>query len=219
MRVFAATVLALATLGIGAGLLWSALAPRAPYQVTRAGLVLADPSTQALIAADGWYAVITGGLGLACGAVGWFAGRRWMVGVLAGLGVGGVAGAALTYWVGSTFTIGAVTVEAAAAPGVKVVPGALELTANGVSVAWPLLAVGLFGLLEGMHGYQDSPLRRPLAGAGPLPGAPSSPDRSPGGDVRPNGNTDGGGGADEGGHTDRRGHTDEGGGAGPARDG
>ncbi|GAA1752195.1 hypothetical protein [Nonomuraea bangladeshensis] len=169
VRAFAVTVLALATLGIGAGLLWSAVSPRAPYQVTERGLVLADLSTQALIAADGWYAVITGGLGLLCGAAGWFAGRRWMLGVLAGLGVGGSAGAALTYWVGSTFTIGAVTVEAAAVPGVKIVPGALALTANGVAVAWPLLAVGLFGLLEGMHGYRESPLRQPY-GEGPLSG-------------------------------------------------
>ncbi|MEV4285111.1 hypothetical protein AB0K40_06370 [Nonomuraea bangladeshensis] len=174
VRAFAVTVLALATLGIGAGLLWSAVSPRAPYQVTERGLVLADLSTQALIAADGWYAVITGGLGLLCGAAGWFAGRRWMLGVLAGLGVGGSAGAALTYWVGSTFTIGAVTVEAAAVPGVKIVPGALALTANGVAVAWPLLAVGLFGLLEGMHGYRESPLRQPY-GEGPLSGPTGVP--------------------------------------------
>ncbi|MFI7704856.1 hypothetical protein [Nonomuraea sp. NPDC049480] len=161
VRAFAVTVLALATLGITAGLLWSGVSPRAPYQVTEQGTVLADPSTQALIAADGWFAVITGGLGLLCGGVAWFAGRRWMLPVLLGLCAGGILGALLTFWVGSTFTIGAVTVEAAAAPGVKIVPGSLELTATGVLVSWPLLAVGLFGLLEGMHGYRESPLRHP----------------------------------------------------------
>ncbi len=161
VRPFAVTVLALATLGIAAGLLWSGVSPRAPYQVTEQGTVLADPSTQALIAADGWFAVITGGLGLVCGGVAWFAGRRWMLAVLLGLCAGGIAGALLTLWVGSTFTIGAVTVEAAAAPGVKIVPGALKLTASGVLVSWPLVAVGFFGLLEGMHGYRESPLRHP----------------------------------------------------------
>ncbi|QYC40716.1 hypothetical protein Nocox_15505 [Nonomuraea coxensis DSM 45129] len=180
VRAFAVTVLVLATLGIGAGLLWSAVSPRAPYQVTERGLVLADLSTQALIAADGWYAVITGGLGLLCGAAGWLAGRRWMLGVLAGLCVGGSAGAALTYWIGSTFTVGAATVEAAAVPGVKIVPGALALTANGVAVAWPLLAVGLFGLLEGMHGYRESSLRQPY-GEGPLGGPLSGPLAGPSG--------------------------------------
>ncbi|MEO3790021.1 hypothetical protein ABGB14_07395 [Nonomuraea sp. B10E15] len=123
--------------------------------------MLADPSTQALIAADGWFAVITGGLGLLCGGVAWFAARRFMLPVLLGLGAGGVLGALLTLWAGSTFTIGAVMVEAAVLPDAKVVPGALELTAPGVLVSWPLLAVGLFGLLEGMHGYQESPLRHP----------------------------------------------------------
>ncbi|WP_206062168.1 hypothetical protein [Nonomuraea basaltis] len=81
--------------------------------------------------------------------------------MLLGLCAGGVLGATLTFWIGSTFTLGAVTVEAAAAPGVKIVPGALKLTAQGVLVSWPLLAVGLFGLLEGMHGYRESPLRQP----------------------------------------------------------
>ncbi|MFC7587445.1 hypothetical protein ACFQYP_29860 [Nonomuraea antimicrobica] len=152
---------------MAAGLVWSGLTPRAPYQVTEQGTtVLADPATQALIAADGWYAVITGALGLLCGGVAWFSGRQWMLPVLLGLCAGGVLAAFLTLWTGTTFTIGAVTVEAAAAPGVKVVPGALRLTASGVLVSWPLLAVGFFGLLEGMHGYRESPLRHPY-GIGP----------------------------------------------------
>ncbi|MCA2222675.1 hypothetical protein [Nonomuraea aurantiaca] len=161
VRAFAVTVLILATLAVLAGLLWSHLSPRAPYQVTPQGPVLADPSTQALIAADGWYAVITGGLGLACGALAWFLGRRHQLAVLLGLGAGGVLAAFLTLWVGSTFTFGVVVVEAAAEPGVKVVPGSLALTATGVIVSWPLVAVGFFGLLEGMHGYRESPLRKP----------------------------------------------------------
>ncbi|GAA2207092.1 hypothetical protein GCM10009850_025500 [Nonomuraea monospora] len=163
VRAFAVTVLTLAALGVTAGLLWSGLTPRAPYQVTDQGTVLADPTTQALIAADGWFAAITGGLGLLCGGVAWFSARRWMLPVLLGLCAGGVAAAFLTLWTGSTFTLGAVTVEAAPSvmPDVKIVPGALKLTATGVLVSWPLLAVGFFGLLEGMHGYRESPLRQP----------------------------------------------------------
>ncbi|GAA2880414.1 hypothetical protein GCM10020220_083100 [Nonomuraea rubra] len=73
----------------------------------------------------------------------------------------------LTWWTGSTFTLGAVVVEAApSVTGVKIVPGALRLTAQGVLVSWPLLAVGFFGLLEGMHGYRESPLRQPYGGIG-----------------------------------------------------
>ncbi|HEX4817075.1 MAG TPA: hypothetical protein VFV66_30410 [Nonomuraea sp.] len=165
------------------------MSPRAPYQVTEQGTALADPTTQALIAADGWFAVITGGLGVLCGAVAWFAGRRAMLGVLLGLCAGGVLGALLTLWTGSTFTIGAVAVEAAAPPGVKIVPGALTLTASGVLVAWPLVAVGLFGLLEGMHGYRESPLRQPY---GRLPGGGLPGGGFPGGGV-PGGGPAGGG--------------------------
>jgi hypothetical protein len=161
VRAFAVTVLTLAALAVLAGLLWSHLSPRAPYQVTADGPMLADPSTQALISADGWYAVITGGLGLACGALAWFLGRRNQLAVLLGLGAGGVLAAFLTLWVGSTFTLGVVVVEAAATPGVKIVPGSLTLTATGVIVAWPLVAVAFFGLMEGMHGYRESPLRKP----------------------------------------------------------
>ncbi|SEL26484.1 hypothetical protein SAMN05660976_02154 [Nonomuraea pusilla] len=184
VRAFAVTVLILAVLAVPAGLLWSYLSPRAPYQVGGRGTMLADPTTQALIAADGWYAVITGGLGLACGAVAWAVGRKAMLPVLVGLCGGGVLAAFLTLWLGSTVTIGAVTVEAAASPGTTVVPGALRLTASGVLVCWPLLAVGLFGLLEGMHGYRESPLRHPLGAAPdsqPLQGqSPAPGDRDEG---------------------------------------
>lgn len=183
IRAFAVTVLVLATLAVPAGLLWSALSPRPPYQAAPGKApVLADPTTQALIAADGWFATITGVLGLACGAAAWLLSRRRQLPVLVGLCAGGVLAAYLTRWVGSAITVGVVTVEASAAPGTTLVPGPLELTAEGVLVSWPLLAVGVFGLLEGMHGYRESPLRRPYGGAppqppgpGPLPPAPVVP--------------------------------------------
>jgi hypothetical protein len=161
VRAFAVTVLALAALGVPAGLLWSALSPRPPYRVTDGASVLADPATQTLIAADGWFATITGGLGLACGALAWFLSRYQQLAVLLGLCGGGVLASFVTLWTGTTFTLGVVAVEASAAPGVTLVAGPLALTADGVLVSWPLLAVGLFGLLEGMHGYRESPLRAP----------------------------------------------------------
>lgn len=173
VRVFAVAVLSLAALGVVAGLAWSALSPRPPYLVTAEATVLADPSTQALIAADGWFATVTGGLGLACGALAWFLSRRRQLGALLGLCAGGALGAYVTLWVGSAVTIGVVTVEAAAAPGAELTPGPLQLTAKGVLVFWPLLSVGLFGLLEGMHGYRESPLRRPYGLAPPLPPPPA----------------------------------------------
>ncbi|PZG18072.1 hypothetical protein C1I98_38480, partial [Spongiactinospora gelatinilytica] len=70
LRDFAGTVLVLAVLGVAAGVVWSLVAPRAPYVALDGGPALADPSTQALVAADGWFAVITGAVGLVVGLVG-----------------------------------------------------------------------------------------------------------------------------------------------------
>lgn len=173
VRDFTVTVLVLGLLGVAAGVLWSYLAPRPPYVVTGQGPTLADPSTQALIAADGWFAVVTGVLGLACGAVGYSLSRRGRpLAAVLGLAGGGLLGGYLALLVGRAVNLGATTV-AASGPVVSVVPGPLDLTARGVLYAWPTLAVGLFFVLEGVAGYRDSPLRRPFGGQdpyGPLSG-------------------------------------------------
>ncbi|WP_068922723.1 hypothetical protein [Planobispora rosea] len=166
-RDFAVAVLVLSLLGVVAGALWSLLAPRPPYVVTQEGAVLADPSTQALIAADGWFAVVTGAFGLVCGAVGHVLSRRGHPpAVVLGLAAGGLVAAYLTMTVGGAVNFGA-TVVAASGPGAPLVPGPLELTAPGVIVAWPMLAAGVFFTLEAVAGYRESPLRRPLAGQDP----------------------------------------------------
>ncbi|WP_344863853.1 hypothetical protein [Planomonospora alba] len=167
MRDFAVTVLALAALGVAAGTLWSYLAPRPPYVVTERGPVLADASTQALIAADGWFAVVTGALGLACGAAGYLLSRRGRpLAVVLGLAAGGLLAGYLTTVVGGALNLGAVSV-AAAGRDVPAVAGPLKLTAQGVLVAWPMLAAGAFAVLEGVAAYRDSPLRRPFGGHDP----------------------------------------------------
>ncbi|MFJ2029389.1 hypothetical protein [Streptosporangium sp. NPDC087985] len=166
-RDFVVTVLVLGLLGMGAGVLWSVLAPRPPYVMTGQGPLLADPSTQALIAADGWFAVVTGALGLACGALGYSLSRRGRpVAVVLGLAVGGLLGGLLTLAVGQAVNLGAESVTAAGT-AVSLVPGPLGVTARGVMCAWPLLAVGVFFALEGIAGYRDSPLRRPFGGQDP----------------------------------------------------
>ncbi|MDP9861890.1 MULTISPECIES: hypothetical protein [Streptosporangium] len=166
-RDFTVTVLVLGLLGVVAGVLWSLLAPRPPYVMTKQGPLLADPSTQTLIAADGWFAVVTGVLGLACGAVGYTLSRRGRpLAVVLGLAAGGLLGAYLTLEVGRAVNLGTQSVTAAGT-AVTLIPGPLGLTAQGVMCAWPLLAVGLFFALEGVAGYRDSPLRRPFGGQDP----------------------------------------------------
>ena len=167
VRDFVITVLALALVGAAAGLLWSLAAPRPPYVVIDGGPLLADPSTQALIAADGWFAVITGALGLVCGAVGYSVSRGGRpLPVVVGLAAGGLLGAHLALLVGVAVNLGAVSVTASGT-STPLIAGPLALTARGVLFAWPTLAVGLFFALEGIAGYRDSPLRRPFGGNDP----------------------------------------------------
>ncbi|WP_433255691.1 hypothetical protein ACQPYK_15290 [Streptosporangium sp. CA-135522] len=166
-RDFAVTVLVLGLLGVAGGVLWSLLAPRPPYVMTKQGALLADPSTQTLIAADGWFAVVTGALGLACGAVGYSLSRRGRpLAMVLGLTAGGLLGGYLTLVVGRAVNLGAQSVTAAGT-SMTLIPGPLGLTAHGVMCAWPMLAVGLFFALEGIAGYRDSPLRRPFGGQDP----------------------------------------------------
>jgi len=167
VRDFAITVLVLALTGVLAGILWSLAAPRPPYVVTGRGPLLADPSTQALIAADGWFAVITGAFGLACGAIGYSVSRGGRpLPVVVGLAAGGLLGAHLALLVGESVNLGVASVTASGVSA-SLVAGPLELTARGVLFAWPTLAAGLFFALEGIAGYRDSPLRRPFGGDDP----------------------------------------------------
>ncbi|MET8140226.1 hypothetical protein ABZU32_07955 [Sphaerisporangium sp. NPDC005288] len=165
-RDFGLTVVVLALLGIAAGFLWSALAPRTPYVVTKTGPVLADPTTQSLIAADGWFAVITGGAGLACGIVAYLVARKGRpLALLAGLAAGGMLAGWLALSVGTS--IGGSIIQAAAVPGsasVGATVNVLSVTARGVLLAWPLVAVAVFGIIESVDGYRESPLRQPYAG-------------------------------------------------------
>ncbi|MFF0574216.1 hypothetical protein ACFY19_08090 [Streptosporangium saharense] len=172
-RDFAVTVLVLGVLGVVAGVLWSMLAPRPPYVMTGQGPLLADPSTQALIAGDGLYALVTGVIGLACGAVGYTLSRRGRpLAIVVGLATGGLLGAYLATLIGGTINLAPAPVVASG-NSVSLFPGPLALTAKGFMFAWPTLAVGLFFALEGIAGYRDSPLRTPFGGQdpyGPLSG-------------------------------------------------
>ncbi len=143
-----ATVAVLAALGIVAGRLWSMVAPRTPYLGTPEGLRLADPVTQALIAADGWFVVITGGAGLLCGIAAFVFARR--VGVLCGLCAGGLLAAVIARWSGTDLR-GWAPVGRAAADALPKLDG-LGVTAQGALLAWALAAVAAFGALETVAG-------------------------------------------------------------------
>jgi hypothetical protein len=152
------TALILTVLGVGAGFAWSAVAPPARYVTGVDGPRLADPATQNLIAADGLFALITAGAGLVCGILAFAFARR--TAVLVGLALGGAAGALVAVRIGSS--AGSTVVQAAVqtgAPGAFQEGSRLDVTAQGVLLAWPLLAVATFGLLEAVSAYLGSEYR------------------------------------------------------------
>jgi hypothetical protein len=138
------TVLVLAVLGVVAGYVWSALAPAARYVLIDGTPHLADPESQSLIEADGWFAVVTGAFGLACGIVGYVLSRKQPVQVLIGLAAGGLLAGYVAMLVGSTAKGG---VQAAGPDGYTTTTS-LDLTAHGVLFAWPLLATAVFWVIE-----------------------------------------------------------------------
>ncbi|WP_155335455.1 hypothetical protein [Acrocarpospora corrugata] len=152
LKYFAGTVLVLAVLGVAAGFAWSALAPRTRYVRVEADWLVADPNTQTLIAADGWFALVCGAFGLVCGLVAYrFAGERAIASV-AGLAAGGIVAGLVAYQIGSS--MGGEIVQAATA-GQLDSQDRLGLTAFGVLMFWPVLAAGAFWALEFAITYRE----------------------------------------------------------------
>jgi hypothetical protein len=143
------TTLVVALLGAPLGLVWRAISPPVRYVVADGEPILANPESQALITTDGRFALLTVLAGVLCGVVAYVAaGRGTDVAVVAGLALGGIAAAVLTWRVGHQ--IGLDTFErlvARSADGTTVT-GVADLRAAGVVVFWPIAAAGVFGLCE-----------------------------------------------------------------------
>ena len=95
-----------AVLGLVAGAIWNAVAPRAVLQEVSAGAAqVVNAETRAFIGADGWFCVIAAVAGLLTGVVGYRLGiaRRdnvTRITVTAGLIIGAVVGGYLMLWIG-----------------------------------------------------------------------------------------------------------------------
>lgn len=182
VRIGVAATLVIAVLGVPAGLLWTTVAPRTTYVIAGGKAILGDPESQTLIAADGWFAVLTAAGGLLCAVVAYvLAGRFREMGLLAALGVGGTAAGLVAWWVGSMVGRSSFHHEMRVAHDGTTAKGALDLHAAGVVIAWPLIAVVIFGLLEALDVARRDSRGRPAAGyAGG--GGPGEPDQVGGGE-------------------------------------
>jgi hypothetical protein len=141
-----------ALLGLLAGVIWAAVAPRVVYQVAagtpREAFVVSSEPT-AFFAADGWFCIIALVGGAVLGLLGYlFAIRRHGALPMIGLLAGAVAAAFLARWIGqqsgyNTFY----HLLATARPG-TLLRAPITLGSRGALAFWPLAAAAVVGAIE-----------------------------------------------------------------------
>ncbi len=142
------TTLVLVLLGAPVGLIWSALAPRlAVTAAGQGGINLVDASSEALVAADGYFVFVTAAVGLVCGVLAYAYGRRHGTGVVAGLAAGGVAAAVVAASVGRARFHDAFERAIDRAPVGTHLHLYLSVRAESALLAWAFIAVATFFLL------------------------------------------------------------------------
>ncbi len=153
VKYFGGTVLILAVLGVPAGFLWSALAPRTRYVLYEGVWRVADPNTQALIAADGYFALITATIGVVAGLIAYRKAGEDGLPIVLGLAAGGLAGSFVAFLIGSS--MGGEIVRAATSAGEFATRDLLGVTAKGVLVFWAALAAGMYWAREFAVTYRE----------------------------------------------------------------
>jgi hypothetical protein len=165
-----------AALGVLAGLLWAAVAPRPLLVVTSPGAAaLVNTETSAFIAADAAFCLVCLAGGVVSGALGYlFAVRKYGPLAMAGLLAGSVAAAFVARWVGEQSGLATFQHLLATLPAGARFRDSLGLGASSALAAWPFAAAVTAGALEllvspGRHRAKRS------RSAGPGEQAPESP--------------------------------------------
>lgn len=157
----AVPVIAMPLLGALAGLVWAAVAERPDLVLTPSGTVYGTPEPQAVIAADGWFAVVTAVAGALCGIVAFLYGRSRLdtrlreIVVLLGLTLGGLLAALSTWGVGHATGLAEFRRLLRTQPTGSHVTGVLQLHAVGLVVVWSISAVIFFTLLLAVCGRKQ----------------------------------------------------------------
>ncbi len=144
VRTAAGVVAVLLAVGLVAGVVWWWVAPQPFYRVEADGLYFLGDQPQEYVAADGWFAVITGLIGVCAGVVVWLRCRATGQGAVVGLFAGGLAGAALAAAVGMLLG----SADPFAAPVGSISQGPLELRAWGVLLIEAGAALSVWLLLD-----------------------------------------------------------------------
>jgi hypothetical protein len=139
-----------ALLGLVGGLLWSAVAPQAVFQVQSPGVAyVVNPETTAFIAADGWFSLIAVAGGVIIGLAAWFGGvRRYGPLPAAGALAGATAAAFLAWWSGSNLGLASFRHQLGTSKTGALLHQPVDLGAHGALAFWPLAAGAVIGGIE-----------------------------------------------------------------------
>src|ERR1700676_1042441 len=140
LAAFLAALAGSALLGVVAGLIWSAVAPRAVLkEIARGEAQLVNPESSAFIVADVWFCAIAVAGGLITGILGYrFLVRRagWIA--AGGLLLGAVAAAFLALWIGENVGQGTYNRLRATSQTGTFFHDALGLGAKSALAFWPM---------------------------------------------------------------------------------
>ena len=145
-------------LGVAAGLIWAAVAPRALLQEVGPGEAqLVNAESSAFILADAWFCLIAALGGVITGVVGYrLLVRRVGWTATAGLVLGAVAASLLALWTGENIGMGTYHHLLAASPDGAFFHASLSLGAKSALAFWPGLTSVVILLAE----YGGGPARR-----------------------------------------------------------
>jgi hypothetical protein len=162
-----------AVVGVAAGLVWAAVAPRVVYQVQTLNPPTAyatNPETSAFIAADGWYCLLAVVGGAVIGLLGYVYGVRRngplpMVGIV----LGSTAAALICAWLGHRQSGGPGFdhLLATSKPG-ALLRAPISLGSHGAVAFWPLAAAAVAGGIELVGVLRAR--AQPSDGGVPMPG-------------------------------------------------
>ena len=147
---FLGPLVATAVLGIPAGYIWALVAPRALAQIVSHGAAnVVNAETTAFIVADAWFVLIAAAGGLLTGIAGYvYVVRRRGAPAALGLILGGLAAAAIMWWIGDHYGHASFQHALLTRPIGSYLHASLTLGSKAAVVFWPLFAALAIGIPE-----------------------------------------------------------------------
>ena len=170
LAAFVAALAGSAVLGVAAGVIWTAVAPRALWQEIGPGEAeLVNAESHAFIVADAWFCLIVAVGGAITGVVGYrLLVRRAGWPAAAGLILGAVAAGLLTLWIGENIGLGTYNHLLATSRNGAFFHASLGLGAKSALAFWPGLTSVIILLAE----YGGGRTAEPAAGSAAGPDVP-----------------------------------------------